>query len=176
MAITKLDEVLEAIQSGKTNDEIRDEIDGRLSDKRLDRLREHPNVRWGESVSSESVKAEIERGVETIFAPGTSVEVTEKPFEISATVAAAGHKSVIEQTGLCDLRTKEQKTDRPAEKHEMRLKQTGAEYKGLLGYYVDGRAVTFWADGKEIDGDQLDELIEEIKEVVRIHRHFAEKG
>ena len=58
----------------------------------------------------------------------------------------------------------------------MRLKQTGAEYKGLLGYYVDNRAVTFWADGKEIDGDQLDELLEEIKEVVRIHRHFAEKG
>lgn len=36
MAITKLDAVLEAIEQGKTNDEIRDEIDGRLSDKRLD--------------------------------------------------------------------------------------------------------------------------------------------
>ena len=45
MAITKLDEVLEAIQQGKNNDEIRDEIDGRLSDRRLNVLREHPNVR-----------------------------------------------------------------------------------------------------------------------------------
>lgn len=44
MAITKLDAVLEAIEQGKTNDEIRDEIDGRLSDKRLDKLRQHPNV------------------------------------------------------------------------------------------------------------------------------------
>ena len=46
MVITKLDAVLEAIEQGKTNDEIRDEIDGRLSDKRLDKLRQHPNV-WG---------------------------------------------------------------------------------------------------------------------------------
>lgn len=47
MAITKLDSVLEAIQQGKTNDEIRDEIDGRLSDKRLDKLRQHPDIRGG---------------------------------------------------------------------------------------------------------------------------------
>ena len=47
MVITKLDEVLEAIQQGKTNDEIRDEIDGRLSDKRLDQLRAHPNLQGG---------------------------------------------------------------------------------------------------------------------------------
>ena len=44
MAITKMDEVLAAIQAGKTNDEIRDEIDGRLSDKRIDVLRAHPAV------------------------------------------------------------------------------------------------------------------------------------
>lgn len=48
MAITKLDAVLEAIEAGKTNDEIRDEIDGRLSDKRLDKFRKHPNIRGGQ--------------------------------------------------------------------------------------------------------------------------------
>ena len=47
MAITKMDQVLEAIQQGKTNDEIRAEIDGRLSDKRIDMLRAHPAVRGG---------------------------------------------------------------------------------------------------------------------------------
>ncbi len=47
MAITKMDEVLDAIQKGKTNDEIRCEIDGRLSDNRLDKLRAHPNVGGG---------------------------------------------------------------------------------------------------------------------------------
>ena len=43
-AISKLDMVLEAIQHGKTNNEIRDEIDGRLSDKRIDGLRNHPEM------------------------------------------------------------------------------------------------------------------------------------
>lgn len=47
MAITKMDEVLEAIAAGKTNDEIRNEIDGRLSDRRIDVLRAHPLVGGG---------------------------------------------------------------------------------------------------------------------------------
>ena len=47
MAISKMDQVLEAIQQGKTNDEIRNEIDGRLSDKSIDTLRNHPAVRGG---------------------------------------------------------------------------------------------------------------------------------
>lgn len=134
MAITKLDAVLEAIQNGKTNDEIRDEIDGRLSDNRLNKLRAHPDIRGGNEVT-EVDREEIDREVEKIFSPGLPAKTEPKSTA--------------------------------------QLRQTGAEYKGLLGYYVDDRAVTFWADGIEIDSDQLDELVEEIKEIIRIHREFA---
>ena len=73
MAITKLDAVLEAIEQGKTNDEIRDEIDGRLSAKRLDKLRPHPTV------GADDVKrdVEIEREVEKIFAPSITAAESE---------------------------------------------------------------------------------------------------
>lgn len=133
MAITKLDAVLEAIQNGKTNDEIRDEIDGRLSDNRLNKLRAHPDIRGGNDVK-EGNREEIEREIEKIFSPGLPAEAEPKSTA--------------------------------------QLRQTGAEYKGLLGYYVDDRAITFWADGIEIDSIHLDELVEEIKEIVRIHRGF----
>lgn len=158
MAITKLDSVLEAIQQGKTNDEIRDEIDGRLSDKRLDKLRQHPDIRGGTNVDEERVndpeskKEEIDREVEKIFGPG---------------LPATPHQTI-------DARVYGEFPDaNRAENPAGHLRQTGAEYKGLLGYYVDDRAVTFWADGVEIDSDRLDQLLEEIKEIVRIHKEFA---
>ena len=104
---------------------------------------------------------EIEREVEKILLPK---ELPEIALRIGETEEIISQYSAIEQIGSCDLTVK-----KPA----ARLRQTGAEYKGLLGYYVDNRAVTFWADGKEIDADQMDELLEEIKEIIRIHKEFA---
>lgn len=100
----------------------------------------------------EREREEIEREVEKIFAPGL-------PATNHQTIDARVYGEFPDENG----------TENPA----ARLRQTGAEYKGLLGYYVDGRAVTFWADGIEIDSDQLDQLLEEIKEIVRIHKEFA---
>ena len=51
MAIKRMDEVLAAIAAGKSNTEIRDEIDGRLSDRSINTLRKHPanaDVPWPE--------------------------------------------------------------------------------------------------------------------------------
>jgi hypothetical protein len=73
MAITKMDQVLEAIQNGKTNDEIRDEIDGRLSDKSIETLRRHPAVNGGGSAVKRSEEVECE--VEKIFAPKPTINV-----------------------------------------------------------------------------------------------------
>ena len=47
MVISKQDAICEAIGMGKTNDEIRGEIDGRLSDKTLNKLRANPYVSGG---------------------------------------------------------------------------------------------------------------------------------
>lgn len=51
MAIKRMDEVLAAIAAGKSNAEIRDEIDGRIGDKAINQLRKHPanaDVPWPE--------------------------------------------------------------------------------------------------------------------------------
>ena len=51
MAIKRMDEVLAAIAAGKSNTEIRDEIDGRIGDKAINQLRKHPanaDVPWPE--------------------------------------------------------------------------------------------------------------------------------
>lgn len=47
MVISKQDAIMEAIAAGRTNDEIRDQIDGRLRDKTIDALRNNPLVRGG---------------------------------------------------------------------------------------------------------------------------------
>lgn len=44
MVISKQDAIYEAIAAGKTNDEIRNDIDGRLGDKLLNTLRANPFV------------------------------------------------------------------------------------------------------------------------------------
>lgn len=65
---------------------------------------------------------------------------------------------------------------RPNELPATRLKQTGAEYRGLLEYYVDDQGITVMSDSVEIESDQVDELLAEIQEIVRIHRAFAERS
>lgn len=111
MAITKMDEVLAAIQAGKTNDEIRDEIDGRLSDKRIDVLRAHPAVRGGSGV-----KNEIEREVEKIFSPSPETGALDEqaPAQSQISVRAGcglgteqTNVTSVTQTAGCDLRLRE---------------------------------------------------------------------
>ena len=61
-----------------------------------------------------------------------------------------------------------------AEEAKTRLKQTGAEYKGLIGYYVDNRCITLWADGTEIEPEDFEELIAEIQQMISEYKRFAE--
>lgn len=66
--IKKMDEVLAAIAAGKSNAEIRDQIDGRIGDKAINQLRKHPanaDVPWPEDAlryeAEQAAKAEAEK-------------------------------------------------------------------------------------------------------------------
>lgn len=68
MTIKRLDEVLAAIAAGKSNAEIRDEIDGRIGDKTINQLRKHPanaDVPWPEDAlryeAEQAARAETEK-------------------------------------------------------------------------------------------------------------------
>lgn len=156
MAITKLDVVLEAIEQGKTNDEIRDEIDGRLSDKRLDKLRQHPNV-GGDGVKCD---AEIEREVEKIFAPKPTMNVP-ADGKIDHYVGAVSS----EESTVPVLMG-------PKNAVGARLVMVGMDVEGLLKYHVDERGVTIEADLIEIAGDLEADLIAEIREAFEIHKEM----
>lgn len=57
MAIKRMDEVLAAIAAGKSNTEIREQIDGRIGDKAINQLRKHPanaDVPWPEETAPET--------------------------------------------------------------------------------------------------------------------------
>ena len=65
MAIKRMDEVLAAIAAGKSNTEIREQIDGRIGDKAINQLRKHPanaDVPWPEDAlryeAEQAAKAE----------------------------------------------------------------------------------------------------------------------
>lgn len=154
MAITKLDAVLEAIEQGKTNDEIRDEIDGRLSDKRLDKLRQHPNV--GGSAEMKHSE-EIEREVEKIFAPTVREE---KP------VVSTGD-------GTCwqEINDEELAVHHPiADTEEKRLTTvTAINVVGIMEYFITEEDVAISSEGVRIVADELDELIAELEEVKARH-------
>lgn len=156
MAITKLDAVLEAIEQGKTNDEIRDEIDGRLSDKRLDKLRQHPNV------GADDVKrdVEIEREVEKIFAPKPTMNMPDDG-KIDHYVGAVSS----EESTVPVLMG-------PKNAVGARLVMVGMDVEGLLKYHVDERGVTIEADLIEIAGDLEADLIAEIREAFKIHKEM----
>lgn len=154
MAITKLDAVLEAIEQGKTNDEIRDEIDGRLSDKRLDKLRQHPNVGGGDDVKRD---VEIEREVEKIFAPTVKEE---KP------VVSTGN-------GVCwrEIEDEELVVAPLVENtEEKRLTTvTAINVVGIMEYFITEEDVVISSEGVTVAADQLDELIAELEEVKARH-------
>lgn len=68
MAIRKMDEVLAAIAAGKTNEEIRDQIDKRYTDRTINQLRKHPanaDVPWPEDAlkyeAEQAARAEAEQ-------------------------------------------------------------------------------------------------------------------
>lgn len=155
MAITKLDAVLEAIEQGKTNDEIRDEIDGRLSDKRLDKLRQHPNVGGTDDVKRD---VEIEREVEKIFAPTVKEE---KP------VVGTGD-------GVCWKKINDEElVVEPliADAEEKRLTTvTAINVVGIMEYFITEEDVAISSEGVRIVADELDELIAELEEVKARHK------
>lgn len=153
MAITKLDAVLEAIEQGKTNDEIRDEIDGRLSDKRLDKLRQHPNV------GADDVKrdVEIEREVEKIFAPTVKEE---KP--VVGTGDGVCWKEINDEELVVEPLI--------ADAEEKRLTTvTAINVVGIMEYFITEEDVVISSEGVTVAADQLDELIAELEEVKARH-------
>lgn len=69
MAIKRMDEVLAAIAAGKSNTEIREQIDGRIGDKAINQLRKHPanaDVPWPEDAlryeAEQAARAETPEG------------------------------------------------------------------------------------------------------------------
>ena len=74
MAIKRMDEVLAAIAAGKSNAEIRDQIDGRIGDKAINQLRKHPanaDVPWPEDALRYEAEqaAKVEAEAEQAAAP-----------------------------------------------------------------------------------------------------------
>ncbi len=69
MAIKRMDEVLAAIAAGKSNTEIREQIDGRIGDRAINQLRKHTanaDVPWPEDAlkyeAEQAAKAEAPEG------------------------------------------------------------------------------------------------------------------
>ena len=154
MAITKLDAVLEAIEQGKNNDEIRDEIDGRLSDKRLDKLRQHPNVGGGDDVKRD---VEIEREVEKIFAP----TVKEEKLVVSTGNGVCWREIDDEELVVAPL------VENTEEKRLTTV--TAINVVGIMEYFITEEDVVISSEGVTVAADQLDELIAELEEVKARH-------
>lgn len=78
MVISKQDAIMEAIAAGRTNDEIRDQIDGRLRDKTIDALRNNPLVRGGGSEMKRQTEPDLAQLAAAIVGGDA-----EKPEEIA---------------------------------------------------------------------------------------------
>ena len=100
MAIKRMDEVLAAIAAGKSNAEIRDELDGRIGDRAINQLRKHPanaDVPWPEDAlryeAEQAAKAEAEKAGQAA-APAVA-EAEQVPFvpEPEETVSDGGEFS-----------------------------------------------------------------------------------
>ncbi len=79
MAIKRMDEVLAAIAAGKSNAEIRDQIDGRIGDKAINQLRKHPanaDVPWPE----DALRYEAEQAARAEQAAAPAAEEEPVPF------------------------------------------------------------------------------------------------
>lgn len=92
--IKKMDEVLAAIAAGKTNTEIRDQIDGRIGDKAINQLRKHPanaDVPWPEDAlkAEAAMKARAEAAAAEDKVPFTPEEPEETAAEEPETASAA---------------------------------------------------------------------------------------
>lgn len=87
MAIKRMDEVLAAIAAGKSNAEIRDEIDGRIGDKAINQLRKHPanaDVPWPEDAlryeAEQAARAEAAAAEDKVpFTPEPEETAAEEP-------------------------------------------------------------------------------------------------
>lgn len=87
MAIKRMDEVLAAIAAGKSNAEIRDQIDGRIGDKAINQLRKHPanaDVPWPEDAlryeAEQAARAEAAAAEDKVpFTPEPEETAAEEP-------------------------------------------------------------------------------------------------
>lgn len=89
--IKKMDEVLAAIAAGKSNTEIREQIDGRIGDKAINQLRKHPanaDVPWPEDAlryeAEQAARAEAETARAEAAAAEDKVPFTPEPEETAA--------------------------------------------------------------------------------------------
>lgn len=92
--IKKMDEVLAAIAAGKTNTEIRDQIDGRIGDKAINQLRKHPanaDLPWPEDAlryeAEQAARAEAEAEKARAEAAAAEDKVPFTPAEPEETAA-----------------------------------------------------------------------------------------
>ena len=86
MAIKRMDEVLAAIAAGKTNTEIRDQIDGRIGDKAINQLRKHPanaDVPWPEDALAAEKAMQTRQEAEEVMMATASAQ-QEAPAVASA--------------------------------------------------------------------------------------------
>lgn len=100
MAIKRMDEVLAAIAAGKSNAEIRDEIDGRIGDKAINQLRKHPanaDVPWPEDAlryeAEQAARAEAAAAEDKVpFTPEPEETAAEEPETESSAPAEEPEK------------------------------------------------------------------------------------
>lgn len=113
MAIKRMDEVLAAIAAGKTNTEIRDEIDGRIGDRAINQLRKHPanaDVPWPEDAlryeAEQAARAEAAAAEDKVpFTPEPEETAAEEP----ETESVAPPEETVPETG-CTTAPKKTKT------------------------------------------------------------------
>ena len=89
--IKKMDEVLAAIAAGKSNTEIREQIDGRIGDRAINQLRKHPanaDVPWPEDAlryeAEQAARADAETARAEAAAAEDKVPFTPEPEETAA--------------------------------------------------------------------------------------------
>ena len=88
MAIKRMDEVLAAIAAGKSNTEIRDEIDGRIGDRAINQLRKHPanaDVPWPEdALAAEKAMQTRQEAEEAMMATASAQQEAPAAAEVAA--------------------------------------------------------------------------------------------
>ena len=162
MKASKKDEIRQAIIDGKTNYEIRRDIDGRLSDRLIDQMRSEDPVIEG---AMQAIFPEMETADEAAGAGEEPAAGEEEP-PVEAEPPAEGAEEQAE-TPVAEGQT---------EKIGGALRVTRIDLSGILLYSISTNGLRIGPKGDNffVPAEELDLFVEEISRLRNMHKmHFA---